>query len=132
MAYLLDTQILIWILESNKRLSASQLEIILDPNKTKFVSHVSFMEIAIKFKLNKLPEVIVDVENLIVEAKKVGLKILPLNQSHISAYTSIPLFNEHRDPFDRFLLAISQVENFPILSSDEKFILYKDLIEVIN
>lgn len=132
MAYLLDTQILIWILESNKRLSANQLEIILDPDKIKLVSHVSFMEIAIKLKLNKLPEVIVDVETLILETQKIGLKLLPISELHISAYMNIPLLNEHRDPFDRFFLAISQFEGFPILSSDEKFSLYKDLIEVIN
>ncbi|WP_374758115.1 PIN domain-containing protein [Fibrella forsythiae] len=44
----------------------------------------------------------------------------------------MPLYEDHRDPFDRLLLATAQAEGFTLLSDDEKFERYASLIEMIR
>jgi PIN domain nuclease of toxin-antitoxin system len=44
------------------------------------------------------------------------MEILPIHLAHALALASLlPL---HRDPFDRILIAQSQIENIPILTAD--------------
>lgn len=132
MQYLLDTQILIWSLEDNPKLKASLRTLIENPDHTMFVSHFSLLEMAIKLKLGKLPEFIVSIEYITQQLSTDGFTILPLTNNHIFSYQSIPFFEEHRDPFDRFLLATALSEKIPIISADEKFLPYSPLIMVIH
>jgi PIN domain nuclease of toxin-antitoxin system len=79
-----------------------------------------------------------DANSLIPDIKEVadqlisnGFELLRLTNEHIFAYQNLPLFQEHRDPFDRFLIAIAKQENFNILTTDSKFQLYSSFIETI-
>lgn len=132
MQYLLDTQVFIWSLEGNPKLASSVKSIIEDIDNTILVSQFSLMEISIKMKLNKLPGFIVSIEYITNQLLMDGFTILPISNNHIFAYQSIPFFDEHRDPFDRFLLATALAEQIPIISFDDKFILYRPLVTVIN
>ncbi len=132
MQYLLDTQALIWSLEDNPKLIPSLKTIIENPDNTILVSQFSLMEISIKLKLGKLPDFIVSIEDITNQLLSDGFTILPVLNNHIFSYQSIPFFEYHRDPFDRFLLATALSEQIPIISTDEKFILYRTLITVIN
>ena len=55
----------------------------------------------------------------------------PLEASHIENYQSVPLIADHRDPFDRILIATALHENLSIITIDEKFENYKHIINVI-
>ena len=132
MQYLIDTQILIWVLEDSKRLTPKIRTILGEANNEFWFSQFSLLEIGIKLKLNKLPDFIVGIDEFAEKASKSGLKMLKIENSHIAANQNIPLFEEHRDPFDRFLLATALSENLPIISADEKFKLYMDLIQLIE
>lgn len=121
MKYLLDTQIVIWSLEDNSKLKASLRIIIENPEYTIFISQFSLMEMSIKLKLGKLPEFIVSIEYMIEHFLLDGFMLLPIMNSHIFSYQSIPFYADHRDPFDRFLLATALAEQTPIISSDENF-----------
>jgi len=59
-------------------------------------------------------------------------ELLSIQPKHIFAYQSIPFYDDHRDPFDRFLLATALSEQIPIISADEKFPRYRSLINIIN
>ena len=60
-----------------------------------------------------------------------GFELLPIELSQIYAYQSIPLYDDHRDPFDRMLLSVALHEQIPIISSDEKFQRYKPLVQIL-
>lgn len=90
------------------------------------------MELAIKLKLGKLTEFIVSIEYITTQLLLDGFTILPIVNNHIFSYQSIPFFEEHRDPFDRFLLATALSEQIPIISTDKNFILYRPLVTVID
>ena len=132
MDYLLDTQIIIWALEDNPKLKTSLRILIEDPHNQIYVSHFSLMELSIKLKLGKLPEFIVSIDFFTEQLLADGFNMMPLKNGHIYAYQSVPFFEEHRDPFDRFLLATALSEQIPIISADEKFLLYKPLVSVVH
>ena len=132
MRVLLDTQIVVWALENNPQLKPHIIQILEDNSNELLVSHFSLMELAIKLKLGKLPGFIIDLPIFIQQLQIDGFTILNCHTHHINAYHNIPLFEDHRDPFDRFLLATALAEKIPIISADEKFQRYLPTIEVID
>lgn len=130
MRHLLDTQILIWALISPERLSLNARNILL--NHEILVSHISFLEIAIKQTIGKIPEFDLSVADLSSRVEEDGFSMISLQTGHIDAYSRIPLFAQHRDPFDRILLATVLSENIPIISSDANFDLYAPDVQVIR
>lgn len=131
MKYLLDTQIAIWSLEDHPNLTTPTRAILENPLNTLLVSPISLIEISIKFKLGKLPDFVVSIEKVTRQLLNDGFELLPIGLGQIYSYQSIPLFEDHRDPFDRMLLAIALYEQIPIISSDEKFERYKSLVPVL-
>lgn len=129
MRYLIDTQILIWTMISPQRLYPETKSIL--QNHEIFVSPITFLEIAIKQKISKLPEFDLSIEVLSNRVEQDGFNVLSLQTKHIAAYATIPLFADHRDPFDRILLATALSENVPIISADGNFRLYSPYLQVI-
>lgn len=128
MCHLIDTQILIWALISPEKLSSSTCKVL--QSQRILVSQISFFEIVIKQKIGKLPGFDLSVEALLDRLEQDGFDVLPLTIQHIAAYDKITLFQSHRDPFDRMLLAIALSENIPIISADEHFALYSAQVQV--
>jgi PIN domain nuclease of toxin-antitoxin system len=132
MEFLLDTQVMIWALEDNPKLKPVLKALIVNSENTVLVSQFSLMEIAIKLKLGKLPDFIIEIDHLTNQLLSDGFDILPISNTHIAEYQSLPLFEEHRDPFNRFLLATTFSMKIPIISADEKFTLYRPFITVVD
>ena len=130
MKYLIDTQILIWTIIDPNRLSINTLSIL--RQNIILVSQITLFEIAIKQKIQKLPELNISMPILIEHIKEDNFEILNIKNQHISAYSQIPLLNDHRDPFDRLILATAFSENIPVLSADERFKDYKSIIRLIE
>jgi PIN domain nuclease of toxin-antitoxin system len=129
MKLLLDTHILLWVLENNNGLTVQQKELIQNTENEKWVSRISFMELAIKISIGKL-ETKTSLQEIISHTTNDGFKILPIKDEHITNYLSLPLYENHRDPFDRFLISTAQFEEMDIISSDEKFQLYTSNLNV--
>lgn len=130
--YLLDTQILIWALEDNPKLKPQLRTLIEDPGNEIFFSQLSLIEISIKLKIGKLPDFTVDLETITRQLLADDFIQLPIKNEHIFAYYFIPLLENHRDPFDRLLLATAFSEDIPILTGDEKFLLFQPLVQIIS
>jgi len=79
-----------------------------------------------------LPELNITMSVLIEHIKKDNFEILNIQDKHISAYSKIPLMDNHRDPFDRLILATAFSENIPVISADEKFKNYESIIQLIE
>lgn len=52
---------------------------------------------------------------------------LPIEDEHIFETLDLPLFPEHRDPFDRLIIAQAIKENLILISDDQKFKSYPNL-----
>ncbi len=127
---LLDTHAFIWALENPALLSPEARELIETKENRIFISQISFYEIASKQTLNKIA-LSVDLAMLYEETSALNFEMLPLQNEHIIAYTQLPLLPDHRDPFDRLLIATASYENLEIISSDQKFTLYPEWVNVI-
>jgi len=128
-SYLIDTQILIWSLISPEKLSAD-IQARFTAGQI-YVSQLSLLEIAIKQKINKMPELQIPIKELEGIIVRDGFQIVPLKTTHIIAYNDIPLQANHRDPFDRLLLATAYAESMAIISADLNFKFYSDIVELI-
>jgi len=117
--YLVDTHVLLWIIDNNSQLSQKVKEIYLDEDNEILLSIVSIWEMAIKISLKKLaiPGVLSDfVKNHIIGN---NIRILDIRLSHI--YRLEHLQYHHRDPFDRLIISQCIEENIPIICSDSRF-----------
>ncbi len=127
MRALLDTHAFLWWITDDPRLSAHAREIIGDGGHVLFFSAASGWEIVIKAQLGRLqlPD---KADSFILEQLSANaFNSLPIQLSH--ALHSYTLPNHHRDPFDRMLVAQSQLEGLPILTADPLISQYQ--VEVI-
>jgi PIN domain nuclease of toxin-antitoxin system len=119
---LLDTHALLWFLKDDPQLRATAKAAIEDPANRKLVSIASCWEIAIKAGLGKLtlgePAAVL----LPREIARNNFDILSISLSHATAVESLP--QHHKDPFDRMLVAQSQIEGLPVVSADTVFDAY--------
>lgn len=130
MTYLLDTQAAIWFIESSSALSSTAKRCIQDNDNTIVLSRISLFEIAIKIKIGKL-KIRRGIKGFIDDLNSERIHIYPVTDTHILSYQLIPLFEQHRDPFDRLILATALAENWPVISADEKFRLYDGVVQLI-
>lgn len=129
--YLLDTHCLIWFQENNNRISPRVMDIIQNPENTIFITQVSLFEIAIKQSIGKLPDFTANTDEIYHLAIKKDFIFIPIHNKHISAYKTIPFLEQHRDPFDRLILATAYEENMIVLTADKNFSLYPDLVTIL-
>ncbi len=122
MKLLLDTHVLIWWSLDSVKLTKKIYELLTDPDNTLVVSIASIWEMQVKVQLGKL-DLDKKVSELIAHQQQVNnLEVLPIDPAHVYALENLP--NEHRDPFDRIIIAQSIVEAIPLLSADKVFARY--------
>lgn len=119
MNLLIDTHALLWWLDDHPSLSEKARVVIADGNNLVFVSAAVIWEIRIKQALGKLrvPANFGQILN------KQPMEMLAITVEHVQAVKDLP-FN-HRDPFDRMLIAQAAVEGFTIVSHDKNFKQFK-------
>ena len=122
MRALLDTHTLLWWILDDPALTQTARATITETSNTMLVSAASAWEIAIKFRLGKLPRVADLVSNFSKEVEHEGFQILPISADHGIRAGLLP--GLHKDPFDRMLIAQSQAENMPIISNETVFETY--------
>jgi len=113
MKYLIDTHILIWWAENNKKLKKQYKKIIANGDNIIFVSVASVWEIIIKTKLKKI-KLKVPVNKII---ERYNFHILDIKIDHILEINKLEDY--HKDPFDRLLVTQSKVEDLILLTDDK-------------
>jgi PIN domain nuclease of toxin-antitoxin system len=99
------------------------------PDEEFFVSTISLSEIAIKTSVGKLNFSINDVQDAITD---MGFRIIGYGERDVKALFFLPFFKDHKDPFDRMLIATALAQEIPIIGSDKHFKRYKGLQIIWN
>jgi PIN domain nuclease of toxin-antitoxin system len=124
---LLDTHAFLWWITDTPELSPRAREVISDGHNQLFLSAASGWEIAIKAKLGRL-QLPHNLERFVSEHVSLNaISSLPIQLSHALHVYTLP--DHHRDPFDRILVAQSQLEKLPIVTKDPQIARYS--VEVI-
>nr|WP_237488115.1 type II toxin-antitoxin system VapC family toxin [Hufsiella ginkgonis] len=118
---MLDKHAFLWFINGDQNLSDKARKLIEDPTAAKFVSIVSFWEIAIKINIGKL-NIALPFSELKRQLERNGFELLPLAIEHTSRVLSLEL--HHRDPFDRMIPSQAITEGLAIISRDEHFTNY--------
>lgn len=122
MRILLDTNVLVWWLTEDKRLTPANYELISEPSNVVFVSVCSIWEIAIKASIGKL-HLAGSIEQLVQPAlRQNDIEFLPIRIEQVIPVETMPF--HHSDPFDRLLVAQAQVEGLTLLTSDMRLRAY--------
>lgn len=127
-AWLLDTQLLLWWAAQPERLPAELLEDLSDPEQPVCFSVVSLWEVAIKTSLGR-PGFHVDGASLRQGLLSQGLTELPITAEHALAVEGLAWI--HKDPFDRLLVAVAQVEGLTLLTADGSLSRYGPGIQTV-
>lgn len=117
MRLLLDTHIALWAAFDAPQLPPAAAELIANPINDIFVSTASLWEIGIKSSIGKL-------ELTATQASTVfdmcGYRSLDLTKLHARTLDGLALNPNHKDPFDRMLVAQSLSEGMTLLTADAK------------
>ncbi|HYG29224.1 MAG TPA: type II toxin-antitoxin system VapC family toxin [Allosphingosinicella sp.] len=113
MAVLLDSHFVLAILEPKSLVGARWA------SEPVSVSIASLWEIAIKARQGKL-DLVVPPATLEERLSGFGCELLPVTGRHVTA--EVDPWPETRDPFDRLLLAVCQVEGLRLVTHDRKLV----------
>ena len=89
MNILLDTHALIWFIEGDDKLSDVAIKHIENPINQKYISIVSYWEMAIKISLNKL-ELSSTLPGTIKTIEKLPIELLTIKPEHTLQLSSLP------------------------------------------
>jgi PIN domain nuclease of toxin-antitoxin system len=116
---LLDTHTLLWLVSTPSDVEASTLAIIADPNTSVWVTAASAWEIAIKTRLGRLDgEALLSAwTDVIADMSTIEL---PIESSDAILAGRLPW--DHKDPFDRVIVAQALRRNLVIATRDAKLL----------
>jgi PIN domain nuclease of toxin-antitoxin system len=116
---LLDSHAYLWWLADARDLSARARAAIADPSNVVVVSAATVWEIEIKRALGRLEAGDAD---LVAEIEANRFVELPVRARHAAAAARLP--RHHDDPFDRMLVAQTQMEGLVCVTEDPAFDAY--------
>ena len=119
MRYLLDTHVLLWLAGDATKVPENVRES-LGAAEERVVSSASAMEIALKTQLGKLPQGESVLDSWSILMRSFMATELSLTVSHMIRAGSLDW--DHRDPFDRMLVAQAQLEGLHLVTSDRRIL----------
>lgn len=130
MIYYLDTNILVFLITEQKdEICPDVQEIFSDYGGKLLASTVCVHELMHLYQLNKLPfkrkakaPVLAEVLGWLDE---MGIEIVPVTRHHLEKFAVLPLYDDHRDPNDRLIIAQAITDRVALISSDHKFSRYR-------
>lgn len=127
MKLLLDTHFAFWWQTGDPRIT-EEVRSVVEAADEVFVSSVSLWELTIKAGLGKIR---IDLSDFAEQVESMGFSWLPIRNAHILTLPVLPTFDDHRDPFDRLLLAQSMSEPLLLLTVDGKLARYGSTVRVV-
>lgn len=119
MNLLLDTHALLWLAMGDERLPARLRTRLEDRSVPLFASAVSAMEITTKHRIGKLPQAGLLAHDFSGSIRQLGLTPLPITVEE--AELAGRMQGEHRDPFDRLLIAQGLLNTLTLVSNETVF-----------
>lgn len=123
MIYLLDTNILLWLLKGYRhKIGSIAWELLAKTATTNFrCSTASLWEIRIKVSSGKLEAP----DNIEERLAARGVEVMPITPAHTRPLETLEL--RHKDPFDRMLIAQALTEKLTVITSDSKIMRYPEV-----
>jgi PIN domain nuclease of toxin-antitoxin system len=125
MNYLVDTRYLLWSLIDPSQIHKRARKVLTDTQTIKYVSKISFWEIATKYSIGKLVLQGTSPEEILDSSLESGFKIYDISEDDIATSYLLPIVENHKDPFDRLLVWQCIRNNIQLVSSDIRLRAYE-------
>jgi PIN domain nuclease of toxin-antitoxin system len=102
-------------------MAPSHRAVLVDATSPKFVSKISYWEIALKFGLGKLQLKGISPERLLKVAAEAGYEIFDITEDDLATSYQLPASKVHKDPFDRLLVWQCIRNDLVFVSGDKRF-----------
>ena len=119
MRLLLDSHTVIWAVDDPARLGSQAALALQDAANDLLLSAATIWELSIKVGLGKLSLSLPFRQWMNQAITDLGTTILPITVEYADVQARLP--DHHGDPFDRLLVAQTQVENVTLVSIDAVF-----------
>lgn len=129
MRLLLDTHLIVWWQGMRDKVPTLAQTLIEDSQDPVYVSRASLWELSIKVGQGKLH---LDLPRFCERIQADGFSWLPIENSHLLTFAKLPQFDDHKDPFDRLLVAQSLSEPLILLTADSKLPRYGETVKLIK
>lgn len=123
MRYYLDTNILYFLLLAQEEISIDVRHVLNDYDCILLTSAVCVHELIHLAQIGKTRSLKAD--KVVEKIDAYGIQIVPVSEKHLQEYSRLPMRGDHRDPFDRLIIAQAIADKIEIISSDGKFRLYR-------
>lgn len=127
MKVLVDSHCYLWAKMDDPRLSRKARSILRSDEHELFFSMTSLWEISINIRLGRLRTLTSTVAYIHDSLLEEGFAILPFRYEDIITLEQLPQLPDHRDPFDRMMIAQAINHHLVLLTNDAKVKLYPHL-----
>ena len=127
MRLLLDTHLAVWWQVAPERISTAVRKRVESADAV-YASRASLWELAIKTGMGRLR---LDLGVFCRQLDADGFHWLELAEAHLLRVAQLPAIEDHKDPFDRLLIAQSLVEPMILLTADRRLAVYGSTVEVV-
>jgi len=128
-SYLLDTHILVWLLQDDRELNDNIRENIEYFQHSYYASVASLHEVILLMKEGKIDSKR-GISDFIADVEERQIQFLDIKPNHMQVLEklSAPYIGKdlHKDPFDRTIISQGIAEGLIVISADTVFPLYKD------
>lgn len=131
MRYYLDTNILVFLFtkQSKENIRHYVYDVITDYANMMLTSSVCVHELIHLCQIGKLQDKKrqINAYEILNWLHAMGIEIVPVAEKHLDTLANLTLFKQHRDPFDRLIIAQAISDKISLISSDSSFLLYEKL-----
>jgi len=122
--YFIDTCVLIWLFEENKRVK----DIIYDIEyyQGDFAISVEVLKELANLLSSENIKIDIDYNSVVNTLMDLRIEICSFEEKHLKPLFDLPYFEEHKDQIDRSIIAHAIADNRILISGDERFVLYKN------
>ncbi|MGA9212533.1 type II toxin-antitoxin system VapC family toxin [Kaistella sp.] len=128
MRYLLDTNVLIFLISGNSdNLSSEVSDVLSDYSNQLFISSLTLVEIIYLLNNQKIKNKFKNSDELFrVIAEDLYIQTLHTKDEHLKVYSKLQIAKDHKDQIDHFIISQAICEKIPLVSSDRKFREYQN------
>lgn len=118
MNLLLDTHALFWAIYKPERLSSAAVQALAEPANMAWATLASAQEIALKLAVGKWEAALDLLLHFDAHVEAAGFGLIVPTAVDYANLLCLPEVQDHRDPFDRLLVAQAQARGMTLVSSD--------------
>ncbi|WP_264847817.1 type II toxin-antitoxin system VapC family toxin, partial [Capnocytophaga catalasegens] len=122
MRYLLDTNILVFLISDQEQISNDVSELLFDYSNRLYTSAICITELLQLVRIGKVRPIYKTAEAMVKAIEnEFYIEVLPFDKNHTKTLSKLQITDGHNDPFDHSIISHAITDKLILVSSDGKF-----------